>query len=449
MLIAEGGGGYGGTDWTSQDVIQMWQAIENQDTTAHYQMLTGWQRSYELTLEHLGQVKNYRDNLVAAWPPEKSAASAAYVQRLDELIASLQATYDSAVANHSAFASATLALSLSRNDVKKIYDEYTGNQTKLVEFENRPKPVTKYVAPQKPPVPDGRQEELNNQARSIMYGLSSEIIQATAQISKPPVYDPTRIRESNDKDNGGVTYIPPSIPTVGTFEPSSGAAHPGSASAPQHPPKSTSTPSGTGPVNVPPDAVRQPGLVLGGAQPTPVAPPSAGLSQMLPTGGGGQTSNLISSPPLVPTVPGGSAPTRLPQGNGAMKGFVGETPGRTGVGRPPIGIHAMAPGGIIGRSPSVGAGQSPNGRSLSRVNPVGGVIEPGGGPGRVGSTGRGVSPSQTVGNLGGRRPDAHDESNDLPPWDPDNPWETAEGVSPVVLPATEPRIDPGPAIGLR
>jgi hypothetical protein len=35
MLIAEGGGGYGGTDWMGMDVVQMWQAIENQDTTAH------------------------------------------------------------------------------------------------------------------------------------------------------------------------------------------------------------------------------------------------------------------------------------------------------------------------------------------------------------------------------------------------------------------------------
>ena len=82
------------------DVIQMWQAIQNQDTTAHYQLLDGWRKSYELTLEHLGQVQNYRQNLAEAWPPEKSAASAAYLQRLDELIANLQSTYDAAVATH-------------------------------------------------------------------------------------------------------------------------------------------------------------------------------------------------------------------------------------------------------------------------------------------------------------------------------------------------------------
>lgn len=32
-------------------------------------------------------------------------------------------------------------------------------------------------------------------------------------------------------------------------------------------------------------------------------------------------------------------------------------------------------------------------------------------------------------------------------WDPDNPWETEDGVDPVLLPAREHQIDPGPSIG--
>jgi len=187
MLIADGGG-YGGTNWMAKDVIQMWQAIENQDTTAHYQLLAGWRKSYELTLEHVSHVQSYRQNLAEAWPPEKSPASAAYLQRLDDLIANLQSTYDAAVANHDAFANATLAISLSRKDIEKIYNEYTSNQAKLEEFKNRPYVAagTSAASPQKPPVPDVRQEQLNNQARSIMYGLSSEIIHAKTQITKPP-----------------------------------------------------------------------------------------------------------------------------------------------------------------------------------------------------------------------------------------------------------------------
>jgi hypothetical protein len=42
----------------------------------------------------------------------------------------------------------------------------------------------------------------------------------------------------------------------------------------------------------------------------------------------------------------------------------------------------------------------------------------------------------------------HDEDGAVLHWDPDNPWETEEGVAPVVLPPAEAgRLDPGPAIG--
>jgi hypothetical protein len=41
-----------------------------------------------------------------------------------------------------------------------------------------------------------------------------------------------------------------------------------------------------------------------------------------------------------------------------------------------------------------------------------------------------------------------DEEHNGQHWDPDNPWETDEGVAPVMLPSRETgRIDPGPAIG--
>jgi hypothetical protein len=59
-----------------------------------------------------------------------------------------------------------------------------------------------------------------------------------------------------------------------------------------------------------------------------------------------------------------------------------------------------------------------------------------------GSTGQ-----QTYGQVGGRRTGRRDQSEDTI-WDPNNPWATAEGVDPVVLPPTVQQIDPGPAIGL-
>jgi hypothetical protein len=451
MLIADGGGGYGGTNWMATDVTQMWQAVENQDTTAHYRLLTGWQRSYELTLEHLGQVQNFRQSLAEAWPPEKSAASAAYIQRLDTLISNLQATYDAAVANHSAFASATLAISLSRNDVKKIYDEYTANQTKLTEFANKPKTVTKYAAPQKPPVADGRQEQLNNQARTIMFGLSGEIIQARAQIAKPQLYNEGMAIDDKNANDGGPQYVAPPIPPARTFDPNTGTTHPASSGG-SHPSTGGGTQTvnpGTDPQPAPAAPVRPPGLVLGGTQPT-LSPPTIGPMPPAPIGGG-PLPTVISPTPVLPTPALGQLPPGGLRPSVGMRGMPGEGLGRTIIGGVPNGGRSMPPGGVIGGAPGAGLGQpAVGGRPASRVNPVGGVIDSENGAGRpMGGVRGGTSSGHAMTTTGGRNAGRREESEESQRWDPDNPWETVEGVAPVVLPASEQRVDPGPAIGLR
>jgi hypothetical protein len=456
MLVADGGGGYGGTDWTGMDVLAMWQAVENQDTTAHYQLLTGWQRSYELTLEHLGQVQNYRQSLAEAWPPETSAASAAYIQRLDDLIANLQTTYDAAVANHDAFASATLAISMSRDDVKKIYDEYTANQAKLEEFKSQPRPISKFpIPPQKPPVPDGRQEELNNQARTVMFGLSGEIMQAKSQIVKPALYDPDRPRLGGEVTENS-TFVAPSVPAVATYDPASKAPNgPGSATRPA--PAEVMSPD-SGP-NAPIKTAGHAGLVLGGSLPgsdTPTAsqPHTGSLSPI-----GGAAPNIVPASPFLPLSPGMSSSNDVSSRIGVNKGApsAGEgtrAPFGDGLIRPGVGgmpqseTRAMPPGAIIGGSPATGQNQpGPRTRAPSRVNPIGGVISPSNAE-RPGSLGRPAASAQPPSIVAGRA-DRRDTDEKTHRWDPDNPWETDEGVPPVLLPAKPPCIDPGPAIGLR
>jgi hypothetical protein len=443
MLIADGGGGYGGTDWMSMDVVQMWQAVENQDTSAYYDLLDGWRKSYELVLEHMGQVENYRDNLAAAWPPEKSAASAAYVEQLDGLLKSLQATYDAAVANHTTFSSAILALSLSRQDVKKVYDEYTANQTKLAEFKSQTPAFSKYVAPRKPPVADGRQEQLNNQARSIMFGLSSEIIQAQGALVKPTPYVPSRARDTSDQPDGG-TYVPPAIPPIVPSYPESGSQSSSSVATGHSNAGNATSPSAADPSST----NRPPGLVLGGVNspPATVPPPTTGVLPPPPNGGGPQPG-VISPGGVLP--PGTPLPSGTPSG-GVTRGFGGGGLGKPLVGEPVGGLRAMPPGGVIGGTPGIGLGQPGRGPSApQRVNPVGGVLNPNESSKRSGSLGRGTASGQSVNSFGRRNSDRRVDADESIRWDPENPWETDEGVDPVVLPSIEQRIDPGPAIGLR
>jgi hypothetical protein len=110
-------------------------------------------------------------------------------------------------------------------------------------------------------------------------------------------------------------------------------------------------------------------------------------------------------------------------------------PGTGGVAGVP---RAMPPGGMIGGVPGAGLGQPGAGASAARrINPVGGMI---------GGGGSGTTPMG--GAAGGHRGRGQSEDENAKRWDPDNPWETDEGVAPVVLPPRAVRrIDPGPAIG--
>lgn len=437
MIDAGGGGGYGGTNWSSVSVIDMWLAVGNQETTPHWELLTGWRKSYELTQQHMAVVKNYRENLATAWPPEKSAASAAYIERLDDLIAHLQRTYDAAVANYGAFSSATLALSSARGDLEKVVDEYLANQSKLADFEKdqADKPTSGGImvrpAPN-PPVAVGRQAQLEAQARTIMFGLSAEVIQARAQIAQPPKYVPRMGVDDDSTDFGGTTHTPPTIPPIVPVTP--GVNTSSSATSFTQGPASTHSNS---PATATPSTPRLPGLVLGGTDVTAPTPPTLTPSQSLIVGG-------PPNPPVVTTGPF----TGLPVGSNSLP--FSSTPGRGASAIPGQTMRAMPPGGIIGTAPAMGLRQPGSGsRPVPSVNPVGGILNPNNGPGSRGQTGR-TQPGATnpLGTIGGRAANEDDGRETSSRWDPDNPWETSKGVEPILQPPVEQRVDPGPAIGL-
>lgn len=466
MLDGGGGSGYSGTNWTGYDVRQMWSMVASQQTDPHWELVSGWRKTFELTSMHLFRLKEYREKLTQAWPPERSAASAAYVAHLDYLIGHVEQTYEAAMANYHAFSGATGALSTTRYELKKIYDEFQANQSKLDDYQLQldaaSDPANSGLAQPgvgPSPVRDGRQEELNNKARSLMYSLSTELIQARAAIRQPPPYKPPRsgVQEGDsDAFGGGGSALglppPPVIPPVTVT-----------------PPPATPAPPGPGAVTPPVGGGAGPSLGGVGTLPAPgtvnpTLPPQAPTVPTPPGGG-------IIGGPLPPTVPPVVKPT--------PSGLIGTpTPALKPVSNGPAAIaKPMAPGGVIGQVNQPVTGQ-PGGRAAApRVNPVGGVIggpasgAAGGRPGGLGGSGMGAphaaptgrGPGAGVGRGGPtgaatqpygagpagrhRRGDA-DEQPPAKTWDPDNPWETDAGVEPVVLPPPPAgRVDPGPAIG--
>ncbi|MFI7541071.1 hypothetical protein [Actinoplanes sp. NPDC049599] len=456
MLIADGGGGYGGTHWVAKEVPAMWAAIANQDTEAHYQVVGGWSKTADLTLAHLAQVRVYRDNLASVWPPAKSPAAAAYIARLDKLMADLQATHDAASANYTAFSTVTLTLSLARHKLKALYNTYESNakqnfvwQQKQEAAEKSPTPTpspSPSGARNVPPVSSAQQEELNRQARVIMYDLSSTVLSGHSALQKPKPYDPRQGQVGGGEDDRGTDggaggfAAPPVIPAPGGGS-SGGSVSPGSLSPTGPASPTTHTPVGgvgTGPIlggvgNPPVISPPSPGLPAPGPAP---APPAPGL---------GPVPGVIGTPGASGLLPPGGVPptgTRPPQ-SGLVK--PGIPPGTGRMTMPSGGVIGANPGsGMIGQMPAnTSGGRAPG---AGRVNPVGGVIGQQGA--RAGVSAHGLPPQNgpmagAPGRGRGGRQDGEQER-----WDPDNPWSIEKGVDPVVLPPDDyGPIDPGPAIG--
>jgi hypothetical protein len=428
--MRDAGGGGAGTPWATMSIPDMRRVIQSANTEGQWEIAGGWQKSAELLLEHKYQVEDFRRNLAAVWPPSKSAAAQAYLARLDALLANLHETYEAALANHDALTTVTGSIHQAQARMEEIFKEYEQNQTLLTQFAATQQPSNGTPSPtpspsgEQPPVAPGRQEQLRLQAVQMLSGVSTELAQAQIRIVRPPRYEAVSQRdESKSLRESG--YVAPPIPPFGIA-----SLDDGDAALHRSRPSASFPTSTVGMVN-PPVAPTppQPGLILGGANGFPSPPPSPPVAPLptLPNGGSPITHPGLL-PPATTALPGG-VPTTLPP---AMLGR-GAPPPSGPIRTPftPEGMRAVAPGGIIGGNPMVGVGQPATGRpGGQRVNPVGGVI--------------GQNTATGVGGQGHRR--RHDAEET--PWDPDHPWETAEGVEPVVLPQREQRIDPGPAIGL-
>ncbi len=432
----------------------MWACLQDHDTTNHWKQVAGWRKVCDLAQIHLGRLQEYRRGLAEAWPPETSAASGTYLAQLDDLIAKVRHTHDAAAANYTALSAATQAIGTTRAELRKLHEEYATKLQQKRAYEATaadPKAIMGNRVVDAP-VTDSDLERLNVQARAMMFNLSGELQQAQATLRQPPPRPAPRV----DDQVPGTAWdtapvIPPivsapigvsrTLPVVQRFEDSFQAGR-------------LPIEAGIGPV-------------LGGSS-TPNTPPiqesprtSQPVATSTPTVGGIPTPGPISTAPL--------GTPQSPIGNGRA---VGAPVSGLAKGSPSSSPRAMPPGGLIGAPPGVGLGQpSANASPIRRVNPVGGVIG-GGGAGTAPAGGAGSRPDARRGltslngvppfsppannsnqgtgsnSSGPARRGFTDTSNRTTKRDPDHPWETDRGVSPIVLPSEEKGpIDPGPAIG--
>ncbi|MBB4959974.1 hypothetical protein [Micromonospora polyrhachis] len=416
MIKNDGSGLPPGVNWRHYDVSQLWDLVKNHHTDNHWRQVAAWRKTYELTWTHLSRLKQYRVSLTESWPPEKSEAASLYVAHLDKLIENVQQTYDTAQANYTIFSTATTAISQTREKLRKLYEKYAAKRQEKFSYELQTATLKNVPGASlgKPPATDAELEQLNREARSLMSGLSGELIEARVQIRQPTPYKPASgKRPIGDDDIYGEPSAPPVIPPI-LVTGGSLVTKP----AVNAPPTGVQLPAPTAPTS---------GPVLGGTSP-PLAIPHPGT--VAPPGAippPGPASSIGAA--LVP--PFSSGPNVSPFHPGAHT-----KSGGSAIAGPP---RAMAPGGLIGGQSGGGLGQPGARPPIRQTNPVGGVI----GESRVRQAG---GAKNSIGPRRDGRSRREDEIDRR--WDPDNLWETDEGVAPIVVPPSDPgQIDPGPAIG--
>ncbi|MFY1574422.1 hypothetical protein ACN26Z_05985 [Verrucosispora sp. WMMD703] len=441
------------TEWQLMNVADMWACLQGHHTDNHWRHVAGWRKIAELAGQHLGRLRTYRERLAQAWPPETNAASHAYLVKLDELISQVHRTHDAATANQTALSAATQALTSSRSKLQKIHEEYADKLQQKRSWEQTaadPKAAAASRAIH-PPVSESDLERLNAQARTIMYGLSTELQQAQTQLRHPPPTKAIALDDAAPDTYGGGTA--PIIPPIAPFSPSRRQTSLREQSFP--PTKSlpnSATPT-IGPVlggvdshlTPSPPQLSPPGTTPPSPiSPTSIAevPPTSGLVIRPSLGGPGQETKTTGKVTSSSTSKSLSS-SKTPQ-SGWIGGPTGRSASHSGASnaqpRPINPFGGLIGGGAAGTAPSGGAGSRPGGKSGF------GLIQTpfGGSPSFAPASD--TDPSKTC-SASSRQDLVH--GNEAPRWDPDNPWAVDTGISPIIRPPSEEGpIDPGPAIGL-
>jgi hypothetical protein len=447
-------------------------------------------------------------DLVAAWPPEQNASAAAFVTELDTLIARLDTAAADAETTATGLDRIMNALQSAKQEIEPLWEQYKDKSDDLVprwfdsaedelDAQARQAMITAETAVQdsvamlrvpepyrlEPPVIEDDPRGLPTGDDSGSTSAGSGGGGSGSGLSVPVPHDPVPPLPGRDPilaDTGGA--LPGGVLPGGAL--SGGGALPGGGAV-----IGGGGPDLAGVITPPPPPTTLPGL--GGAGPLP------GGGVPLPSGGGGLNpivpAVLPAGPPLLP---GG-----LPPGGRGLRpstsgGVIGDRSalGRAGLGEAGGAAGARPASGPIGGVPG---GRPPGGSAGGPIGsppggPIGGTGQPGGRPttrGRIGAGGvigrNGEAPHGTL--PAGDNTQAHGTSAargttlaPRPSWlpndpvgpdrhamtpgqaagmhgrradgaqlafDPDSPWQVAEGVRPVIAPGpAEARHDPGPHV---
>ncbi|AGZ46000.1 hypothetical protein [Actinoplanes friuliensis] len=497
------------TAWGSYNTPRLWSMVMNEDDPEAWRQVAAWGEISGAVKDQRSLLLKAREALVTAWPPEQNMSSAAFVEELDTLLARMDQAKTDADDTATGLANILEALRQAKNNIKPLWEQYKEKSDDLTPawWDNAEDELDKKAQQH---MITAEQIVQDNVARlRVPESYVLDPIDPEWEPEDKPGGSTSNTGSGSGSASstrgGSSTDIPvphnpvPPLPGHDPIVPDGGAPTPDSPGGP--------TDGGGGGGG---GTVTGPGL-SGVINPPPAAPPTGppGTGVVPPTGGGGGIVPPPPSPIVGPGVGGAGGPRGIgtggatgPRTGGGVTGLGANGVGGAARGVRPAGTgpRALPSGAVIGESvagagrgtnglPHGGVGGAagrpatgPRGGGASGAGGVGGAAGRGGagsvgGPaGRGGVAGarpgaaRGAGRSEPVrpprpswlpdepvgsaragagtpGLTGTARGTRRTGDGEQPPFDPDNPWQVAEGVNPVIAPAPDTaRHDPGPNV---
>ena len=390
------------TNWQAFNTPRLWAMVADEDNAESWKQIAALGTMADTLKEQVNRLVAARDALVQAWPPETNPGAQVFLRRLNTLLANMADTKAKADENAVQLGHVVDTLRQAKAKIEPLYQQYLDKSDDLV-----------------PNWWDHAEDELDGQARQHMIDTEQAVAPRAEKITAPAPYTLNLDGYVDSSESGMPTSG--SSPRHGSVSGSNSVSG-ASVSVPHEPPPPLPGHDPVLPATPTPGTSTGPGLA--GMSPIPPGTPAAAPPSPSPAMG----------PPSGPIGPGliiGGGGASWPGGGGGSRGVLSRP-----IGGPPAGR------GVYSGAKPVTPSWLPAGSSQP------GVLGAAGQPGR-GNSGRPTSRGQLVGGPGvhGERQQHRERDDQGIQFDPDNPWATATGVTPVIEPSKrQPRHDPGPGV---
>jgi hypothetical protein len=388
------------TNWEAFNTPRIWAMVADEDNAESWRQIAALGAMADTVKDQRNRLLGAREALVAAWPPGANPGAQALVTHVDTLLANMADTKAKADDNAAHLGHVLETLRRAKAKIEPLYQQYLDKSDDLI-----------------PNWWDNAEDGLDKQARLHMIDAERDVATHAEKIVSPAPY---RLVMGNPHDKNEREFPQSETTSRSASAPAAMASAGGAAiDVPHEPP--------------PPLPGRDATLPAG---PASSGPDLAGISPVAP----GNSANVPPVSPQIPATPAvPSQPGFVIGGGGAFSPMSRGGPPRSTVntfGGSPVGRGAYA--GAKPATPAwlpVGTGQT---------GLLGSMGRPGqGAAGKPGPSGQMVTGTGVPGQRGKRQGTGKSAME----FDPDDPWATAEGVSPVIEPSLhEPLHDPGPGV---